>query len=69
MLMTMTRTSDMSDIFLSYERTTTGQAQIVAQALRVLGYRVWLDDERLACFSCRIYWAHTRVHRAPSARL
>jgi len=37
--------SNMSEIFISYERSTAGQAQIVAEALRALGYGVWLDDE------------------------
>ncbi|HEY2483230.1 MAG TPA: TIR domain-containing protein [Caulobacteraceae bacterium] len=35
----------MSDIFISYARSTADQAQAVAQALRGLGYDVWRDDE------------------------
>jgi adenylate cyclase len=35
----------MSDIFISYARSTADQAQQVAEALRVLGYDVWRDDE------------------------
>src|SRR5580692_2972316 len=35
----------MSDIFISYARSTAVQAQAVAQALRGLGYDVWRDDE------------------------
>jgi len=35
----------MSDIFISYARSTAIQAQAVAQALRALGYDVWRDDE------------------------
>src|SRR5258707_15355835 len=35
----------MSDIFISYARSTAAQAQAVAEALRGLGYAVWRDDE------------------------
>ena len=35
----------MTDIFISYARSTAAQAQIVAEALRRLGYGVWRDDE------------------------
>jgi len=35
----------MSDIFISYARSTATQAQTVAEALRALGYDVWRDDE------------------------
>src|SRR5271169_7037542 len=35
----------MSEIFISYARSTAKQAQAVAEALRALGYGVWLDDE------------------------
>ena len=35
----------MSDIFISYARSTADQAQAVAEALRALGYGVWRDDE------------------------
>ena len=35
----------MSDIFISYARSTADQAQKVAEALRGLGYGVWRDDE------------------------
>jgi TolB-like protein/Flp pilus assembly protein TadD len=34
----------MSDVFISYARSTASQAQMVAEALRGLGYGVWLDD-------------------------
>ena len=35
----------MSDLFISYARSTASQAQRVAEALRALGYGVWRDDE------------------------
>jgi len=35
----------MSEIFVSYARATATEAQIVAEALRALGYGVWRDDE------------------------
>jgi adenylate cyclase len=35
----------MSDVFISYARSTAPQAQAVAEALRALGYSVWRDDE------------------------
>jgi adenylate cyclase len=35
----------MSDIFISYARSTARQAQQVAEALRGLGYEVWMDDQ------------------------
>ena len=35
----------MSEIFISYARSTATQAQAVAEALRGLGYGVWRDDE------------------------
>ena len=35
----------MSDIFISYARSTAKQAQAVAEALRALGYSVWRDDD------------------------
>ena len=35
----------MTDIFISYARSTAAQAQAVAEALRALGYGVWRDDE------------------------
>jgi adenylate cyclase len=35
----------MSDIFISYARSTQTQANQVAEALRALGYGVWRDDE------------------------
>jgi adenylate cyclase len=35
----------MSEIFISYSRSTADQAQQVAEALRGLGYDVWRDDE------------------------
>ena len=35
----------MSDVFISYARSTATQAQAVAEALRGLGYSVWIDDE------------------------
>ena len=35
----------MSDIFISYARSTEAQAKQIAEALRGLGYGVWRDDE------------------------
>src|SRR5579859_141041 len=35
----------MTDIFISYARSTAPQAQAIAEALRALGYCVWRDDE------------------------
>ncbi|HEV2362794.1 MAG TPA: TIR domain-containing protein [Caulobacteraceae bacterium] len=35
----------MSDIFISYARSTAAKAQQAAEALRALGYGVWRDDE------------------------
>jgi len=35
----------MSDIFISYARSTADQAQAIAESLRGLGYGVWRDDE------------------------
>ncbi len=35
----------MTDVFISYARSTAKQAQTVAEALRGLGYSVWRDDE------------------------
>jgi adenylate cyclase len=35
----------MSDVFISYARSTAKQAQQVAEALRGLGYTVWIDDD------------------------
>ena len=35
----------MSDVFISYARSTAMQAQQVAEALRSLGHGVWLDDD------------------------
>ena len=35
----------MSDVFISYARSTADTAQVVAEALRALGYAVWRDDE------------------------
>ncbi|MGH7017540.1 MAG: toll/interleukin-1 receptor domain-containing protein, partial [Caulobacteraceae bacterium] len=35
----------MSEIFVSYARSTAAQAQRIAEALRSLGYGVWRDDE------------------------
>lgn len=35
----------MSDIFISYARSTLDQAKAVAESLRALGYSVWCDDE------------------------
>ena len=35
----------MSDVFISYARSTADQAQQVAEALRALGYGVWRDDD------------------------
>jgi hypothetical protein len=38
----------MSEIFISYARSTEAQAVRVVEALRALGYGVWRDDERPA---------------------
>src|ERR1700712_2376357 len=35
----------MSDVFISYARSTATQAQRIAKALRALGYNVWRDDD------------------------
>jgi TolB-like protein len=35
----------MSDVFISYARSTAKQAQQVAAALRAHGYSVWIDDD------------------------
>jgi adenylate cyclase len=35
----------MSDVFISYARSTEAQAQQIAEALRALGYGVWRDDD------------------------
>jgi adenylate cyclase len=35
----------MSDVFISYARSTAGHARQIADALRALGYGVWRDDE------------------------
>ncbi|MGQ0558307.1 MAG: TIR domain-containing protein [Sphingosinicella sp.] len=35
----------MSDVFVSYARSTERQAEQVAEAVRALGYQVWRDDE------------------------
>src|SRR5580700_205278 len=35
----------MSDVFISYARSTATEAHAVAEALRTLGYDVWRDDE------------------------
>src|SRR5579859_6671544 len=35
----------MTDIFISYARSTAPQAQAIAEALRALGFGVWRDDE------------------------
>ena len=34
-----------SEVFISYARSTEAQAKVVAEALRELGYGVWRDDE------------------------
>lgn len=35
----------MSDVFISYARSTATQAGAVAESLRALGYSVWLDED------------------------
>jgi adenylate cyclase len=35
----------MSDVFISYARSTAKQAQALGEALRALGYSVWRDDD------------------------
>ena len=42
------RRARMSDVFISYARSTAKQAQAVAQTLRGLGRSVWLDEEHPA---------------------
>jgi hypothetical protein len=34
-----------SDVFISYARSTGAQARLIGDALRELGYGVWRDDE------------------------
>ena len=35
----------MSQVFISYARSTADRAQKITEALRGLGYQVWIDDE------------------------
>ena len=35
----------MSEVFISYSRSTEAQAHRIAEAFRALGYGVWRDDE------------------------
>ena len=35
----------MSDVFISYARSTAREAQAIGDALRALGYSVWRDDD------------------------
>ena len=35
----------MSEIFISYARSSASEAQRIAEALKAVGYRVWRDDE------------------------
>ncbi|HEY2480967.1 MAG TPA: TIR domain-containing protein [Caulobacteraceae bacterium] len=35
----------MADVFISYARSTEGEARAIGEALRALGYGVWRDDE------------------------
>ena len=35
----------MSDVFISYARSTEREARQIAEALRGLGYGVWRDDD------------------------
>src|SRR5665213_3241369 len=35
----------MSDVFISYARSTESEARRIVEALRALGYSVWRDDE------------------------
>src|SRR5260221_2666422 len=35
----------MSEVFISYARSTEGEAKRIAEGLRALGYGVWRDDE------------------------
>src|SRR5215472_14427939 len=35
----------MSDVFISYARSTEREAKSIEEALRALGYGVWRDDE------------------------
>jgi adenylate cyclase len=35
----------MTDVFISYARSTEGQARAITEAVRALGYEVWRDDQ------------------------
>ena len=35
----------MSDVFISYARSSASKAQQIAASLRGLGYSVWIDDD------------------------
>ena len=35
----------MADVFISYARSTAGQAQAVAKGLRDAGFAVWIDED------------------------
>jgi adenylate cyclase len=35
----------MSDVFISYARSTEAQARAIGESLRALGFGVWRDDE------------------------
>ncbi|HEX2815580.1 MAG TPA: toll/interleukin-1 receptor domain-containing protein, partial [Phenylobacterium sp.] len=35
----------MSDVFISYARSTEPEAHAIAEALRALGHEVWRDDQ------------------------
>ena len=35
----------MSDVFISYARSSEGQAKAVEEGLKSAGYKVWRDDE------------------------
>src|SRR6185312_12668448 len=37
--------SSVSDVFISYARSTAAQASAAADALRAAGYSVWLDED------------------------
>ena len=38
----------MADVFVSYAHTAAQQARKVTEALRALGYSIWIDEQRPA---------------------
>jgi TolB-like protein len=63
----------MSDIFVSYARSTAAQAQQIADALRARGYGVWRDDELPAhrvwsAEAAKSEWVRSEADRARTER-